>query len=619
MSKPRRVLILTALLGLAFALRLYRLDAVPLRGDEAFAVRYWAAPPSEVIRDLADWEPHPFGTFLGFWAWKRAAGDSEFAMRYLPLLGNLIGAAAVAALGRRLFHSDGTACLAAFLWAINPFLIWHAQDVRNYALWAGFSPLAMWFFLRAADRNRPRDWSLYVLVETLVLYTFFLEAFLLAVQGVYLLAQRRTRPVVRRAVWAWAVLGLLMIPWLVQIWFLSGSGYEGTTEPSDPVRLMSWFLPTLLTGEKLDSPWNVYFYLACASLFALILLEGIRDRNRIKLWLLAWIILPALFLLVVATPMNVFHPRYLIAITSALLLLVAHGLLIHDWPTAKLRRVLLAAQFGLVLIPLLGLNTLAGYYRGDNPKSGDWPALAAYLESRARPGDLVIQTMADPAFGYYYHGRADEISLEPGVSAAAQLIDDLYFYRTLWLIGRSPDAETYLGDHLQLVSFHTLRGFSIMQFRCWEPSDNEMAVHTDVTFGDIARLRGFTVQGPDSGSRAITVLLYWEPLKQTEIDYKVFVHLVGPPHPTTGSPLWDQEDHYPLNGFASTLAWKAGSLIRDPYHLLEDPAIRLTPADYTLQVGFYDPDANTRLTVYAADGSESGDSYPLVTVHWPAK
>jgi hypothetical protein len=619
MSLPRRVLILMTLLGLAFALRLYNLDAVPLRGDEAFAVRYWAAPPSEVIRDLANWEPHPFGTFLGFWAWKSAAGDSVFAMRYLPLLGNLIGAAAVAALARTLFRSSGAAYVAAFLWAINPFLIWHAQDVRNYALWAGFSPLAMWFFLRAANRNRPRDWWLYVLVETLALYTFFLEAFLLTVQGVYLLAQRRTRPVLRRAVLAWIVLGLLLIPWLVQIWFLSGSGYEGTTEQSDPVRLVSWFLPTLLTGDELDFPWDVVVYLACGCLFALVFLDGVRSRDRSILWLLVWLTLPALFLLAVATPMNVFHPRYLIAITPALLLVLAHAFLVDRWPTARLGRLRLAAQFGLVLIPLLGLNTLADYYRGEHPKAGDWPALAAYLESRARPADLIVQTMADPAFGYYYHGSADETSLEPGVSASAQLIDDVYFYKTFWLIGRSPDAETYLGDHLQSISFHTLRGFSIMQFCRWEPSEDEMTVATDVTFGDIARLRGFTVQGPDPGSRAIAVLLYWEPLKQTEIDYKVFVHLVGPPHPTTGSPLWDQDDHYPLNGFASTLAWEAGSLIRDPYHLLEDPAIRLAPADYTIRVGFYDPDTNTRLPVYTTGGSASGDSYPLVTVHWPVK
>ncbi len=316
----KRVFILAALLGLAFVLRLYKLDAVPLRGDEAFAVRYWAAPPLDVLRDLADWEPHPFGTFLGFWAWKNAAGDSEFAMRYLPLLGNLIGAAAVAALARRLFHDDRTAYLAALLWAINPFLIWHAQDVRNYALWAGFSPLAMWLFLRAADLNRPRDWALYVLAEILALNTFFLEAFFLPVQVLYLLMRHRSRPVIRRAVFAWAVLVVLLIPWFVQIWFLSGSGYEGTTERSAPLRLFSWFLPTLLTGDELTLPWNVCLYLALGFSFALLLIQGIREQ-----WLLAWIALPALFLLIAGTRMSIFDPRYLIAITPALLLVLARA------------------------------------------------------------------------------------------------------------------------------------------------------------------------------------------------------------------------------------------------------------------------------------------------------
>ena len=599
MSGPRRVLNLAALVGIAFVLRLYKLDAVPLRGDEAFAVRYWAGPPLDVLRNLADWEPHPFGTFLSFWAWESAAGDSEFAMRYLPLLGNLIGVAAVAALARRLFHDDRTACLAAFLWAINPFLIWHAQDVRNYALWASFSPLAMWLFLRAVDFNRPRDWVLYVLAEILALNTFFLEAFFLPVQALYLLLRHRSRPVARRALFAWAALAVLLIPWFIQIWFLSGSGYEGNTERSAPLRLFSWFLPTLLTGDRLALPWNVYLYLALAFSFAVLLVREMRER-----WLLAWIAVPALFLLVTATRTSIFDPRYLIAITPALLLALARTVTL---PTPRRIRIV---GFSLALIPVLGLSTLLTYYRGDHPKSGDWPALAAYLTSRARPGDLIVQTMADPAFGYYYHGSADETSLESGVSASAQLISEVNYYRTIWLIGRSPDAETYLSDHMQQVSFDTLRGFSMMQFRRWEPSPSEIETPADVTFGDLVRLRGYTIQGPDSGSRSITLLLYWEPLKQAALDYKIFVHLIGPPHPDT--PLWDQDDHFPLFGATSTQTWEIGGLLRDPYHLLADPTLTLAPASYTIEVGLYDPATNARLL-----DSGAGDSYPLFTLQWP--
>ncbi len=169
------------------------------------------------------------------------------------------------------------------------------------------------------------------------------------------------------------------------------------------------------------------------------------------------------------------------------------------------------------------------------------------------------------------------------------------FRQTIWLIGRSPDAEAYLSDHMQQVSFDTLRGFSMMQFRRWEPSLSEIETPADVTFGDLVRLRGYTIQGPDSGSRSITLLLYWEPLQQAALDYKIFVHLIGPPHPDT--PLWDQDDHFPLYGAASTQTWEIGALLRDPYHLLDNPALVLAPADYTIEVGFYDPATNTRLPV----------------------
>jgi hypothetical protein len=612
----RWLLVLTALFGLAFVLRLYRLDAVPLRGDEAFAVRYWARPPGQVLGGFAEREPHPVGTFFGFWAWKSAVGDSEFAMRYLPLLGNLIGVAAVAALGKRLFRDRAVALLAAAFWAINPFQIWHAQDARNYALWAGFSPLAMWLFLRAADANRRRDWALYVLAEAVALYTFFLEALLLVVQALYLLVRRVPRSVVRRALLAWAILAVLLIPWLVQLWYLSRSGYQGTTEQSHPVKLVTWFLPTLLTGGVFQPPWKAILPVVWCGLVALGLRNSAPDRERTTLWLATWVVVPAGLLLIAALQTSIFDPRYLIAITPPLLLLMARAIR----PVRSLvgfRRGLLSVSLALLITPLLGLDTLAGYYRGDHPKSPDWPALALYLEDRARPGDLILLTQTDPALRYYYHGSADDDSLVPGADIPAQLRPELNFYPTIWLIGRSPAAETYLQDHLQVLSFHTLSSFSIMQFRRWVPSDQEIAVKTDVTFGDIARLKGYTIQGPDAASRALVVLLYWEPLAQSTLDYKVFVHLVGPPRPNDGSPLWDQEDHPPLYGFASTLAWETSILYRDPYHLLENPAIDLAPGTYTIQIGFYDPDATTRLPVHGVGGADLGDSFTLITFDWP--
>src|SRR5579859_2787137 len=127
MIAARRFLWATvALLLLCFALRIDNLGQSSLRGDEAFAIRYWAQSPGVVVATLADHEPHPLGTFFSFWAWKSLVGDSEFSMRMLSLLVNVAGAAGMIAFARRLASSRSIGLVAGFLWAISPDLIWHS-------------------------------------------------------------------------------------------------------------------------------------------------------------------------------------------------------------------------------------------------------------------------------------------------------------------------------------------------------------------------------------------------------------------------------------------------------------------------------------------------------------
>ncbi len=197
MSRTSSLAILVGLVLLACGLRIYHLGVSPFRGDEAFAVRYWAAAPAEVLNGLAWQEPHPFGAFFSFWAWKSLVGSSEFAMRMLPVLVNLLGVPAMVALGRRLLHDERAALIGALLWAVNPNQLWHAQDVRNYALWAGLSAVTFWLLLRASDSNQRLDWALYVVSAVLTLYLFFTEIFVVVVHGLYMLIFGR------RALRAW--------------------------------------------------------------------------------------------------------------------------------------------------------------------------------------------------------------------------------------------------------------------------------------------------------------------------------------------------------------------------------------------------------------------------------
>ena len=336
--------ILVALILLAFALRVYHLGASSLRGDEAFAVRYWAAPPAEVLSQLAWVEPHPFGIFFGFWLWKSVAGDSEFAMRLLSALVNLLGVPALFVIGRRLFGSPRIGLIAAFLWTINPNLVWHSQDARNYAIWAGISAVSMWLMLRAADRSRRADWALYILVTTLGLYVFFLEAFMIVVHGLYVL-------ICRRKAWrSWLIslliIGVLLIPWFGQLWALAHSGYKGTAVGADAGLLVTQFWQTLAFGEHFVKTANSVLLIGAFALFVLALIGLARRHQQAGILLILWLVVPTLLLLIAATRVNVFEPRYLIVLTPAIILPLA-------WVFSPLLRPLSVSREG-VFIPCGG-------------------------------------------------------------------------------------------------------------------------------------------------------------------------------------------------------------------------------------------------------------------------
>ncbi len=462
---PTRLTLYIVLL-FAFFLRIHDLERLPLRGDEAFAVRYWAAPPSEVLSGLAQVEPHPLGTFFTFWAWKTLVGDTEFAMRMLPALVNLIGAASMYALTLRLARKRGAqrswgaqavALLAACIWAINPNLIWHSQDVRNYAIWAGLSVCALWLLVRAVDSGRRRDWVLYVLVEVIALYVFFLEAFILVVHGLYVLfcahegADRRVPTAVRSqrqitlftslrqlrvrvgrssletireriagATWAqWVaafiVIDFLLIPWTYQIVQLAGSSYGGTAGRSDFGLLASVFVPELLYGEGLSGAAAALpgvlitgLVIACAALWWLTM------RQRAALLALLLMLVPSALLFAVGLRLDIFRPRYLIAVTPALILVLTSAFWPLSLKSARLPLLRpLAMTFGgllLVLSLFLSADALMTYFGRDYRKGADWRALGAYLDAEVDECTVVLIVAAepsggiDPAFQYYYEG-----------------------------------------------------------------------------------------------------------------------------------------------------------------------------------------------------------------------
>lgn len=618
MSAPLKrstLALLLCLLLLGFGLRLLDLYDAPIRGDEVFTIRYWMRQPLAVTlaNNVMD-DPHPpliIGLYRG---WSLLLGGDERVARFLPALANLVGIAGVYALGKRL-GGRAVGLLAALLWAIHPFQLWHAQDARSYGVWAAANVLTVWLGLRAVGVRRRRDWALYVLAATAGAYVYYLELFTIAALSLWVvIVYWRQWATLRRWVLANAAVGLLLAPWFLQPRLLTSSGYGGTTGGFNPGLLLTWFLPTLTFGETLATGISgVVWPLLLLVLVAAAVIWGRQDARRALLPVLL-ILIPAGLLALVSLKLNVFTPRYVMSTIAGMLVLVAFAV-VWLW-----RRGALARLTGLAVaaawVGLAGLS-LAHYY-GDYAKAPPWPQLVAYLEAEARPDDLIVQAAADEAFNYYLNELDEpfdrkQLPANPRQSAdeiTALLDADLATHTRFWRVAQTfPDwpsygiVERWLDEHMQRVTDTTVSGLRAQQYRRWPVAPEELSAEPLATFGNVVRLRGVEIIPNNADQRKIVVLLYWEPLRPSDTPLAGSVQMIGPTNPATGAPLWSQDDHAPQMGRADTTTWTVGEVYRDVYTL---PVLDVPAGRYELAARLYDPATGERLAVDGGDGYSLG-------------
>ena len=321
-------LILIVLLG--FGLRLKDLAAVPLRGDEAFSVLYWADLPVSVsLTQIAHGEPHTPLVYAVGRAWRHLIGgiDSVFALRCLSVFGNLIGLPAIFALAWRLSRRRRLGLLAALIWALHPFEIWHSQEFRNYGYWAGMSVATLWLGLRLIDRRRRLDWLLYAAAATFTTLTIYTEPFTtLALACFAVIEWRDDRRSLRRLLLLQAAIGLLLVAGFVLVQVLPGfaSAYPGLVQAFAWSDYITRFLPALVFGLTLPldpAPVGIALSLIAALAGAAVWRLSPRQFRFIALTAL----LPLLLLGLVSSRYNLFHPRYVLSAAPALMLLLALG------------------------------------------------------------------------------------------------------------------------------------------------------------------------------------------------------------------------------------------------------------------------------------------------------
>ncbi len=607
--------LLIGIILLGALLRFHDINRVPLRGDEAFTLLHWIREPlSQTFANIATVDPQPPLAYVLFHLWGALVGTGEYTVRFLPALLNILGTPILYALGKRV-GGTRVGLAAALLWAVHPYQIWHAQDARNYAIWAVLSPLALWLALRAVERGRHIDWVLYIIAALVAAYTYYLELFSIALITLYvMLTYRRDRVVLIRWGTALVVIAVALAPWFLQSRLLFGSGYGGTAGRFEPSLLITWFVPSLVFGEVITFPIVVAVILLL--LFGIALWRMWQDSGRQWLLFLFLGTVPLLLIGIVSLKLNVFVPRYVLMVSAVYVMLTAYVIGVRS--TRWVWRVLSV----VTLVVVLGVNqiVLARYFLTDYAKSPNWRDLTTYLASVVDPLSQVIQTAADEAYTLYdYENRvpSDPLRLPANPRQSAEEIEnELARYAetasSLWVIAQPPNWEnravvdTWLDANMQRVRDTLAGGLRAAEYMRWDVDPTEIG-STIARFGEIAELVGYRVLLPEPTGE-LPVWLYWQPLSTSETPLTVFVHLTGEINPVTGTPLWSQDDHEPQYGRARTTLWSVGTVYRDVFEI---PLEQVPPGQYQLVIGWYDPAAGVRVPV------GSGDSYTLEVVTLP--
>ena len=425
---------LVALTAVGLAARLYELGARGFWFDEiAFAYSARSSTLAQLLAYVGDWGDHTPLSFFLIWLF-RGLGGEEAIIRLPFAIAGALGIPAIYLLGQALSRPR-VGLLAALLYALSPFAVFHSQDAHPYAPLMLFTTLQMLFAYRAATSSRPLDWAGLALFTLLNFYNDYLALAVTAVATTFLgitlisrLAIPRKKPQppgqdspapatdqalptlrfqVLAALATAAAIALLFLPWLSStLSFLKM-----------PVRT---FYASRPGAANFDDALTLTRNLGIDLLLAILLLIGllyivlslIRERKLSSLLLFIWLAGPlAGFWLLTGSRMFLLQPRYYSFLLPAAFITIALG---ANWiatlATPVLSRLanrstttsppdnvtqpryLSGVTFTAIVIILLvvAVPTLIGSYSRSKVVPQDYRGAVTRIIDESAPGSIVV-------------------------------------------------------------------------------------------------------------------------------------------------------------------------------------------------------------------------------------
>lgn len=390
-------LALGGILALALVVRVVGIDAESLWYDEAITWRLSRLPLREMLADRAA-DGHPPGYFLLLQAWTGLFGESPTALRALSVVPSVLSVLLLSRAARRMAGPSAGLWVGA-LAALHPYLVRFAQEARDYSFLFLFGSASFVALDRVESGNGKDGFLGWIVGTSLAVWFSVFGLVVWAGQVVYLalrfvLGPREGKPPLGRWLLANVAVLVIYLPWLVVL-----------AKRAARIDERFW-IPEPDVDSIFDSAKNAAGSGVALGVLGLLLLVGLwtlargpyRDRGRAAR-LVTWLLTPVLVPLIVSV---LWRPIYLnrstIVCGGAFVLLAGIGLDAIRRPRS-LRAVAAIAAL---------LACFVGVARSATHKE-PWREATAWIEVRARPGDLVRFGDENEASAYLAYRSRDDL------------------------------------------------------------------------------------------------------------------------------------------------------------------------------------------------------------------
>lgn len=389
-------LVALVLTALGLSLRLLNLGSQSLWLDELFSMAVARGDWSQVIVGTAygDTNPPLYNLLLHI---VMQFGSTEVMVRSISVIVSTATIPLFFRVAQELFDPSAALWGTLFL-VLSPLHVFFAQEARMYALLVFLSLSALWFFWQAWQRGDGLYWALFVLLQTLGLYTHSLAILNLLALDIFALTQKVSWSERWRG-WlvSHLIILLLISPWLAVVLQQAGRVSAGfwATQPSLANLL---FLPQLFlfgyATPRLFLPLTLFAGFTLLVLAALTIVRKDKSRPSVFLALSAFL-LPVVTLFAISSIKPLFVEKTLGPASVGLYMLLG-------WSITTGRNRVPAIGLGTFTLVLLGIS-LAGYFVDPSFMKPPMREAAQYVKSNSRAGDIVLHSSDSSALAFKYY------------------------------------------------------------------------------------------------------------------------------------------------------------------------------------------------------------------------